>query len=1327
MKSIAAIIVLVLLLTSTCLYAVTLDITQGDFKGWQATGYREISEKSGTIDGVIGDWPFLTSPQLNIDTSKIKRMIVTMTSDTTGLGLVYFRRTGEGLAEARLCRFNIEGDGRRHSYSVDLTQTPYWTGTVEQVRLDLLYVPGAKVQIFSMRFAEPSTNGLVKNGDFSISSDGKTPDDWTVSARNGSSSIITGPGKPAVIMSANSGGRVILASNLLINDLGKYKLTCSYRASEIKPGDHLKLLISYSDIFRNKTAGSLEYDLTTGKPGTQQFEKIIDIPKLAARAQISVQLESASGKSTARLESIDLKMVDPYKWNSAAKVDRHRSHYWTAQWIWKPADASDDSTAVCQFRKEFEVPDKDFIKQAFAEVTGDNYCTVYINGKKLPQGPFFSVWTEPDLYDLKPYLVSGKNVVGIEIENSGGQAGALGEVNILLKNGKSISLKTDPTWKCGRSQSGNWSSVAFDDSGWVASLSYGVPPNGVWSNRMSYVYTGVMNPVQVLSLSAPKNIKPDQWLTYSLTLKPGQKVAKDTELVVELNSSGASKAKLLGTQALPIIPAGQKTTISGRIRLSKYIQPGSYKLSFTTDSFDMLPAKNSNAAKQMFSVVSSLNIKKDLQISSIPTAKLSTINGTPVFIVNGKPLTTFNTEVYLYKEEAKVLHANIGRAGVDTYLLSFDFIPYLGKGKFDWALMDTAIMDILDANPKAYIVLFLAVDGSRNPGLANYDKEHPDEYCRTESGSIDIPAYQGNGTQRVPSLASDGWQKRTCYLLKEVVKHVGKSSYGSRVIGYAPCSGITWEWQMWGSTLSPSPMVYVDYSEPARAAFERFVQKKYTTISSLNQAWKMNLTSFDEVRIPSSQQRNKADFFTFINPGNGRYESDYRRYYSEALSMAISRFGSAIKEESKGKALVGTYYGYVTFVTGAGRYQVTGHNGVNVFTHSPYLDFGIGPSWYSGRAMGEGSGFMTAAESFKVNGKLWIDQVDHRTHHMQDGFTPSQDINDDAAVLMRHYAKCLVAGASAQVMDFGTGSTLGDPRLLQMIKKYSEIERSMLRVKRKPEDPARSIAVIMDERAGDYTKLLSNIHYDLVSRQLAEMCKTGAGFDVYLIDDMERIPDGYKCYLFLNTFSIDNNQKAYIDSRFKKNGNTLVFLYAPGIIDGSKIDTSRVSEITGINMDVRNVEKKQSVTVLRNSNTVSSLLPSEKVTYSDIEPYGPVFVPIEGEVIGTTQDSTPGLVIKKQPGWTSIYSASPALPASLIRGIATNAGVIIPNPHEGDVTYVGDKLICIHTIEGGTRTLSLPNLIGQITELFTGRKYPVKNGKAIVTIPERWTALYLQQ
>ncbi len=88
-------------------------------------------------------------------------------------------------------------------------------------------------------------------------------------------------------------------------------------------------------------------------------------------------------------------------------------------------------------------------------------------------------------------------------------------------------------------------------------------------------------------------------------------------------------------------------------------------------------------------------------------------------------------------------------------------------------------------------------------------------------------------------------------------------------------------------------------------------------------------------------------------------------------------------------------------------------------------------------------------------------------------------------------------------------------------------------------------------------------------------------------------------------------------------------------------------------------------------------------------PINPMLYPEDGEVLGVLEGTgKAGLAVKKFENWTSIYSSAGNLPPALLRGIAEYAGLPVVNAFDGDVTYVNDRLVAVHTVAGGERQLN---------------------------------------
>lgn len=173
---------------------------------------------------------------------------------------------------------------------------------------------------------------------------------------------------------------------------------------------------------------------------------------------------------------------------------------WKAQWIARDTVNPGRSAIM---RKEVEVSGKK-IERARAYVTGLGNYVFFINGDRVGDALLTPGWTHyPDrleyqVYDVKDFLVPGKNVLGAILGNmwwsgglgwSGGQKYSEGPLKFLLQlevvysNGKKQIFVTDDSWKWDNSpiyadhiydgekydanlEQPGWDKTRFDDSKW---------------------------------------------------------------------------------------------------------------------------------------------------------------------------------------------------------------------------------------------------------------------------------------------------------------------------------------------------------------------------------------------------------------------------------------------------------------------------------------------------------------------------------------------------------------------------------------------------------------------------------------------------------------------------------------------------------------------------------------------------------------------------------------------------------------------------------------------------------------------------------------------
>ncbi len=127
-------------------------------------------------------------------------------------------------------------------------------------------------------------------------------------------------------------------------------------------------------------------------------------------------------------------------------------------WIWLGNEGGNDSIAM---RKTFEIEGD--IQQAYVVATADNHCEVFINNRKATSS---DEWSQLASAEVSASLKQGTNVVSMTAKNDGGPAGAVALLHVKYKNGTTMSLVSDGTWKGTTKATGQWKTPNFKDQDW---------------------------------------------------------------------------------------------------------------------------------------------------------------------------------------------------------------------------------------------------------------------------------------------------------------------------------------------------------------------------------------------------------------------------------------------------------------------------------------------------------------------------------------------------------------------------------------------------------------------------------------------------------------------------------------------------------------------------------------------------------------------------------------------------------------------------------------------------------------------------------------------
>jgi len=79
--------------------------------------------------------------------------------------------------------------------------------------------------------------------------------------------------------------------------------------------------------------------------------------------------------------------------------------------------------------------------------------------------------------DIRPLLRTGRNVIAVRAENTGGPAGLLVEARIGC-----LTVTSDKTWRTSDKEDPDWQQPGFDDARWAAAEEIGPVPISPWGD-----------------------------------------------------------------------------------------------------------------------------------------------------------------------------------------------------------------------------------------------------------------------------------------------------------------------------------------------------------------------------------------------------------------------------------------------------------------------------------------------------------------------------------------------------------------------------------------------------------------------------------------------------------------------------------------------------------------------------------------------------------------------------------------------------------------------------------------------------------------------------
>jgi hypothetical protein len=707
-----------------------------------------------------------------------------------------------------------------------------------------------------------------------------------------------------------------------------------------------------------------------------------------------------------------------------------------------------------------------------------------------------------------------------------------------------------------------------------------------------------------------------------------------------------------------------------------------------------------------------------METSRVHRATIRSRGGVPTLHVDDVPHPAVG---YLtFHPEARGRFRDFARAGIRLFAFNAtsDFHSYgtarpvaVRPGVFDYRALDRRVGRILGDVPDALLIARVYIG---SPPW--WDATHPRELMRFEDGSCSREFRSGTLKRTVPSFSSRKWRVFASDALARLVRHVARSPYGGRVLGFHLMGGETEEWFYHGTYEG----YLSDYSEVHHRAFRRWSRARASGGGLLRRLFNARVGQGTPVPEP---HRRLAGGGVLLDPVSERDVAEYVLFRSREVVETIGEFADIVKASSGGRFLCGAFYGYVLELAShpLGLHH-SGHLSFEKLLECPSIDFLSSPTSYLNRSVGSGySAFMTMTDSAKLHGKLWFNENDCRTHLTPPAYGCGRTTTPEetTAVMRREFAHSMARGGGLWWFDM-RGGWYRDADNMAEVARLTRLSAELVDTDRRS---VAEVAVLVAGESLRYFRIGSPLVRFLLGVQIQELGRAGASFDCFHVRDLPSLRP-YRFYLVLSPLALDTAERDALRKATRRPGTTTLWVYAPGIVRSGSWNEAGVSDLTGIPVRRLDSEIPAVVEVLPGSHPLVEGL-SSRVVYGVPDPVRPLLGATgEAECVGRLRDDAEavGLAVRSHGEWTSIFSSAPCLPASLLRSLIGNSGVHLFLDGD-DVVYANRSMLAIHTRQAGVRRVRLPAAAAAVTDLVTGATVARHTRDIALELPAAHTAL----
>lgn len=693
-------------------------------------------------------------------------------------------------------------------------------------------------------------------------------------------------------------------------------------------------------------------------------------------------------------------------------------------------------------------------------------------------------------------------------------------------------------------------------------------------------------------------------------------------------------------------------------------------------------------------------------LASRPEASAEILPGnSPRVLLNGNkeiPVIYFGDAI----DAARNKTAAFQEAGIDLQIIPIFRKGYYWTGyrQYNFEAIDRTIMENIRRNPRGNFIIGISVTP-----YPSWAEEFPGE---TAVNRVGAQQTSRDGRKNLPCYYSRVYQEQVLEYIRQAIGHMRQQPYFKAIAGFHIIGnedGQFYYQVKYGRYMDEA------YSPAAREPFRAFLRKKYgNDPEALKKSWKREDVTFENAEPPRTPR--PLDTFFWDRSADMAYW-DVSIFMNEAMGEFAEAMCQAAKEAAGKKVIAVMWWG-----RGGEQFVQPHFAQTHVILPAAGMDLmGGQPGYFGERNNGLTSYYPWIPDSLRLHGKIPMIEADFRTwttvykslqqdSHVVRYWTPDSFRN----ALLREAGRLFSVGGGLWFYDM-TAGWFDDPKLMESAALVKRIA-AKLEKNDTPFSPAEIVFVADEDNFLATTEQLhcwNGPNFHSVRKTQRAMMRSGLKYDfLYLSDLIAQESTHYKVFCFLNLYHVTPEIEAWLDT-LRRDGRTLVFVYAPGYSTDKGLDVDNISRITGIRTEKIEAGSQKSVFVdspctqgLAGKNAgLENALGLVRFRIDD-----PDAVPI----CTYTDGSGVSGAMKKFPDYTVIYLAlpSPFTPAFLSR-LAGYAGIPVFNRTPGDMfVHRRDDLMVLHGVEANTNILCPPQG-KKLYDMTTGEELPANSDSTV--------------